>query len=119
MCELWRWHLAEEFEHRGVAHDVLHALHPGWGRRVYGFSWCARHLYGFTGRVARHLLAIDRERGRSRDGDTSLRASGRRFARKERRFQLPRVARILSPGYSPHPRPTPETTRRVLASYES
>ena len=27
VLELWRWHLAEEFEHRCVCHDVYHALY--------------------------------------------------------------------------------------------
>lgn len=29
-AEMWRWHCAEEIEHKGVAFDVLHAVAPGW-----------------------------------------------------------------------------------------
>lgn len=118
VTELWRWHLAEEFEHRHVAHAVLKAVAPGWRRRVAGFGFFARHLYGFTSRVRDHMLAVDRERGRIRDDATERRAA-RALARRELGFQLPRIARIFAPGYSPDPRPVQEPTRRVLAAYDA
>ena len=118
VTELWRWHLAEEFEHRHVAHDVLKALYPGWRRRLRGFRYCGRHLFGFTSRVRAHLLAIDAERGRLPEA-SSRRWSARGIEWRQRRFQLPRVARTLMPGYSPHPRPMQEPTRRVLAAYDT
>jgi hypothetical protein len=118
VTELWRWHLAEEFEHRNVCHDVLKALYPGWRRRLGGFRYCGRHLFGFTNRVREHLLEIDRERGRVRDDEATRRAN-ESFMRRERRFQGPRIARVLLPWYTPHPRPMQAPTRRVLASYES
>ncbi|MBW2267661.1 MAG: metal-dependent hydrolase [Deltaproteobacteria bacterium] len=118
VTELWRWHLAEEFEHRNVAHDVLKALYPGWLQRLRGFRYSGRHLFGFTSRVRAHLLAIDRERGRVRD-DAAQRRAARAFEWRQRRFQLPRVAKIFMPWYSPHPRRMQEPTRQVLASYDA
>jgi len=117
VTELWKWHLAEEFEHRNLAHDVLRALHPGWLRRLRGFRFCSSHLFGFSSRVREHMLAIDRERGRIGDA-ASLRPAARALAARQRRFQLPRLVRILAPGYSPQGRALPEPTRRVLLSYE-
>ena len=116
VAELWRWHLAEEFEHRNVSHDVLKALYPGYVRRIRGFRFCGRHLFGFGGRVREHLLAIDRERGRV-VVDAAYLARQRAFERRQRRFQLPRLAKVLLPGYSSHPRVLQEPTRRVLESY--
>lgn len=115
--ELWAWHLAEEFEHRAVAHDVLRALHPGYLRRIQGFRNCGAHLYGFTNRVRDHLVAIDRERGRIAD-PAAERAAFRAFERRQNRFTLPRVAKVFTPWYSPHPRSMQPPTRRVLATYE-
>ena len=117
VTELWRWHLAEEFEHRNVAHDVLKALYPGWRLRLSGFRECGRHLYGFTNRVREHMLAIDRERGRLREND-AYRRSARAVARRERAFQLPRVAKIFMPGYSPDSRAMQAPTRAALAEYD-
>jgi len=118
VSELWRWHLAEEFEHRNVAHDVLKALYPGWLQRLGGFRYCGRHLFGFTSRVCEHMLAIDRERGRLRD-DAAQRRAARALGWRRRRFQLPRFAKIFMPWYSPHARRMQESTRRVLASYDA
>ena len=118
VTELWRWHLAEEFEHRNVAHDVLKALYPGWRRRLEGFRYCGQHLFGFTSRVRTHLEQLDRERGDVPDEAACI-AANRAIERRERRFQGPRILRCLLPGYSPHPRRMPIPTRQVLARYEA
>lgn len=112
--ELWSWHLAEEFEHRNVTHDVLATVAPGWLHRLRGFRDFGAHLQSFTERVRDHLMAIDRERGRV--SDETLAAS-RPFNRRQARFYAPRIAKILLPWYSPHPRPTQAPTRRVLDHY--
>jgi len=113
--DLWSWHLAEEHEHRSVCHDVLRALHPGWLRRLGGYWHFLRHLQAHGNRVARHLHAVDRERGLH--GEAS-RAADARFRRAARRFTLPRTLAILSPRYDPAPRrPTPAIAQ-ALARYE-
>ena len=107
-----------DLSRKGVAHDVLKALSPGWRRRLGGFRYCAQHLFGFTSRVRAHLEQVDRERGRIPDEEACL-AADRAIERREQRFQGPRIARVLLPWYSPHPRSMPIPTRRALASYEA
>src|SRR5262245_29552869 len=108
------WHLAEEFEHRSVCHDVLRALHPGWGRRLHGYIAFLRHLQGHCNRVARFLRDLDR-------GRTALAADAaaldRRFQRRALRFTLPRMLRILSPAYDPARRRTPPAIEAARARY--
>ena len=70
-----------------------------------------------TGRGAAHLMALDRERGRLDDDDPAWQQSTKHLARRESIFYAPRVARIFTPWYSPHPRPFQPPTRRVLDAY--
>lgn len=112
--DLWAWHLAEEFEHRCVCHDVLRALHPGWTRRIRGYFDFLLHLQRWADRVAAHLMAIDRARGRY---GAEEEAKDREFARVRQRFMLPRLLRILSPAYDPAPRPTTPKLEAALEHY--
>ena len=114
--DLWAWHLAEEFEHRSVCHDVLRALHPGLLRRLRGYYDFLVHLQRYADRVAAHLKAIDRERGTY---PTLADEKDRAFDRVRNRFMLPRLARILLPTYDPAPRTMSPTLEAALRFYEA
>jgi len=118
VLELWRWHLAEEFEHRCVCHDVYHALYGGWLYRVGMFLYCVRHLNGFGGRVADHLMTQDEVAGRI---PSDWRHALRRFRTEMRMrlFVLPRMFRVLLPGYTPRRRTSLPPAERFLTAMEN
>src|SRR3546814_7755941 len=62
---MWRWHLAEEFEHRTVCFDVyeeLSGLNPvsRYFYRLYGYFYAIIHLGRFQSMVAKKLIEHDR-----------------------------------------------------------
>ena len=61
--EIWRWHLAEEFEHRSVVHDVLHRLFgpdEALALRTAGSDFGRDHFGNHTAAAAAYMFEIDR-----------------------------------------------------------
>ncbi len=119
---LWKWHLAEEHEHREVMHDLYRAL---YGRglfaylyRLYGFFYATVHITKNIKRIGELMLAKDRENMTPEE----LAAS------KEREKKINQVAwkhakrhtkKIISPFYDPSKRETPRGVAEILANAEA
>lgn len=116
--EIWKWHLAEEYEHREVAHEVYHELYGrnrlmAWAYRLYGFYCAITHIRGHTARVAEYLLSVDRarmteaERAESIARENAVAAATSRRAREH-------LKSILSFNYNPADRPAPRGLQALL-----
>lgn len=118
VSDLWKWHLAEEYEHRSVAHDVYHALsgmNPlfTYIYRVYGFLYAVHHIRKHTNKVSALLLKKDRagmsaeEIEQSKRREAAVKAALGRSAKRH-------LLVILSPFYNPSKRSTPKGLNRYL-----
>jgi predicted metal-dependent hydrolase len=61
--ELWMWHLAEEFEHRSVVHDVLHRLYrpeEAFALRTSGADFARGHFSQHSVAAATYLHEVNR-----------------------------------------------------------
>lgn len=114
VSDLWKWHFAEEYEHRLVAYDTYHRFGGGWLHRLYRTFTTLRHLRKYNTMVAAHLLDIDR-RGMNTEQAEQSRRTARMVRRRLSRFLLPRMLRLLSPFYSPATSNMPRGLDRYLA----
>jgi len=117
--QLWMWHLAEEFEHRTVVHDIIHRLYgPGRSfelRQTVG-TFARGHYGDHAARAAAYLYEVDRESmsavevalSRQREEETWL-AYGMLFG--------DRLNWILEPDYNPVTVAVPAGYAAVLAAY--
>jgi uncharacterized protein len=115
---IWKWHLAEEYEHREVAHEVYHELYGqnrlfAWAYRLYGFFCAIKHIRGHTARVTEYLLSVDRagmseaELAASLEREKAVVAATSKRAREH-------LKAILSFRYDPASRPAPRGVQDLL-----
>jgi uncharacterized protein len=118
---LWKWHMAEEFEHRETCHRLFHALYSrnlwqrfwnGWLYRCYGFLYAAVHLGRYTKAVRRYLIATDRAKMSPEEIQQSV-ANVRAVGMLAREHMVPELIKVFSPFYDPGKKPEP----RGLAAY--
>jgi uncharacterized protein len=117
LVRLWKWHLAEEFEHRTVCFDVLHAVGGGYLARIGGYLRAMRHLGRYGKRVSDHFLAVDRAAMGAEQRAASIRLE-RQYRARFMRFALPRLLRVLSPFYDPRRRRPPAGAAELLSQIE-
>jgi predicted metal-dependent hydrolase len=116
---LWRWHLAEEYEHRTVAHSVLKALYGGRPGRFYrlrlaGLYHASRHI----GRTVKGLSAYLTRTYAREQGLPVSRRSARSIAGTAFGRPLRGMVGLLSPAYDPAMVPPPLRLHEALALAE-
>jgi uncharacterized protein len=117
LVRLWKWHLAEEFEHRTVCYDVLHAVGGGYFTRIRGYLRAMRHLGRYGKRVSDHFLSVDRASMSPQEQEQSALLE-KRYRARFMRFALPRLLCVLSPFYDPRRRRAPRGAADLLIEVE-
>ncbi|MES2289085.1 MAG: metal-dependent hydrolase [Pseudomonadota bacterium] len=118
--ELWKWHLAEEFEHREVAHNVYHALFGtgpiAYVYRIWAFFYAVKHLRSYVRKIQDYLLAKDREGMSALELEQSI-ARQKHVQDVTARRAKEHLKVILSPFYKPARRTAPSGLQDVLDRY--
>jgi predicted metal-dependent hydrolase len=115
---LWKWHCAEEYEHRTVMHDFYHALYGkgvfSYFYRVYGFFYAMIHLTRHMNSVAAAMLAQDRA-GMTETEVARSKAVQKKIGKIAGKHALANIVNIISPFYDPSKRPAPRGVLEILA----
>lgn len=123
---LWKWHMAEEFEHREVCYNLYHAMFGrgiwkaiknGYFYRIYGAIFAMRHLNGYMDRMFEYMLEIDRQ-SMNFAQKAKLDADIKELKDFQKRNTLPQLLKILLPWYNPARKPTPKGMYEYLRRFE-
>mgnify|MGYP000020572450 CR=1 FL=1 len=117
---LWKWHLAEEFEHREVCADVYRTLFGSglfaYFYRVWAFIYATKHIGAHTKKVAEYLNAKDRE-SMSPEELSASKQREKTLNKKVAKASLKRLMAVFSPFYDPGKKQMSPGMAEVLASY--
>lgn len=108
ISEVMMWHLAEEYEHRSVCHDVYANISGNYFLRIYGLIYSFFHLNGHLQRRIKYFLEQYREGMTPEERKASIKRE-KAFNRRYLKWALPRMFQIMIPFYDPgrakaHPR---------------
>lgn len=117
---LWKWHLAEEFEHREVCFDSYKRLYGNglfsYLYRLWGFIFAVIHIGNHGKRVVRYLHSVDRANMTKAELKASL-AREKAVARRITIASIKRMFAVYSPFYDPGKKPVSPGMVEILASY--
>jgi predicted metal-dependent hydrolase len=115
---MWKWHFAEEHEHRNTVHDVYVVLYGrgpiAWLYRMAGLWFCTYHMYKYALRFAALFLSRYRD-GMSADRLSASMKQEKRIKKLAQKNALKHMFRIMSPFYSPDKRPAPPDVFKILS----
>lgn len=123
---LWKWHMAEEYEHREVCFRLFKALYArtpatrvwnGWLYRCYGFFSAIRHLGGYGKAVYREMISADR-RAMTPDELSDSRQKEKQFGTFMSRHTMRDIVSVFSPFYNPRDRREPVGLSAYLQRFE-
>ena len=117
--QLWMWHLAEEFEHRTVVHDVLHRLYGperSFALRKTVGTFARSHYGDHAARAAAYLYDVDRAMMTEEQIATSIERETETWLAYGTLFG-DKLNWILEPDYDPAHVRAPAGYGTVIAAY--
>lgn len=119
--DLWKWHMAEEHEHRSLVNDVYHALYGhGWkayAMRIFALLYAAVHILTFKSRVYAVLIGKDRV-AMSKAEVKASKAREKEVARVAMAPMRKLLPKIFAKSYDPSQRPDPVGLVEYLRKFE-
>ena len=125
--DLWKWHMAEEFEHREVCYQAYHALFGrgiwnaivnGYFYRLYGFIYAMVHLQTYMAKARNYMFEVDRAT-MSEAEKTKLATDLKALETFQRKTFLPQLLKNFLPWYNPGRKRTPAGLVEYLRRYEA
>lgn len=114
--DMWLWHMAEEYEHRSVCHDVFAAVSGNYFMRIYGLVYSFIHLNGHVGSRTKAFLKQYREGMAAEERAASVKRE-KAYNRRYLKYFIPRMLAILLPFYDPGKSKASPKLAAALARY--
>lgn len=117
--QLWMWHMAEEFEHRSVVHDVLHRLYgadEAFELRKQGATINRQHNSEHALTAAVYITEIDQAKMTTNEIERSN-ARALEAATAVAQLTATEFQWVFDPDYDPATVSPPRDYERVLDSY--
>jgi predicted metal-dependent hydrolase len=118
VVDLFRWHYAEEYEHRTVCHAAFAAISGNYFLRVYGAVFALIHLTKYKKMLEAVVLGHDRRDRNEFDRHASVKRENA-FSKRMSRYTLPRMLQILLPFYDPNKQKPGRGMEQALSHYQN